>query len=154
MRSLHQQLWVVILVGKKKHKKKGPRCCLFGQSWYCIRQSFFVLKRGSLFELVSRFLRMVSQNHTDTKRLLFGGQSIVKRKHQYTACIPAVLKVWTVTRLCCIMDFIQGFTSEVRAYNFDTGQPTIASRLDLLVGARFVWNLAFYRNNTEATIYY
>jgi hypothetical protein len=52
------------------------------------------------------------------------------------------------------LDFIQGFTSEVRAYNFDTGKPTIASRLDLLVGARFVWNLAFYRNNTEATIYY
>jgi hypothetical protein len=52
------------------------------------------------------------------------------------------------------LDFMQGFTSEVRAYNFDTGKPTIDSRLDLLVGARFVWNLTFYRNNTEATIYY
>lgn len=52
------------------------------------------------------------------------------------------------------LDFMQGFTSEVRAFNFDTGKPTIDSRLDLLVGARFVWNLTFYRNNTEATIYY
>ena len=52
------------------------------------------------------------------------------------------------------LDFMQGFTSEVRAYNFDTGKATIDSRLDLLIGARFVWNLTFYRNNTEATIYY
>ncbi len=51
-------------------------------------------------------------------------------------------------------DFIQGFTSEVRAYNFDTGLPTIKSRIDLLIGARFVWYLSFYKGGSEETIYY
>lgn len=51
-------------------------------------------------------------------------------------------------------DFVQGFTSEVRAYNFDTGLPTIQDRLDLIIGARFVWYLAFYRGGNNEEIFY
>jgi hypothetical protein len=51
------------------------------------------------------------------------------------------------------LDCMQGFTSEVRAYNFDTGLPTISSRLDILIGLRLIWNLPFYRGQ-ESVIYY
>lgn len=51
------------------------------------------------------------------------------------------------------LDFVQGFTSEVRAYNYDTGLATIDKRLDLLIGARIIWNLPFYKGSME-TIYY
>ena len=51
------------------------------------------------------------------------------------------------------LDFIQGFTSEVRAINFDTGLPTNKSRFDMLIGARLMWNLPFYKGS-EATVYY
>lgn len=52
------------------------------------------------------------------------------------------------------LDFIQGFTSEVRAFNFDTGKPTLASRFDMLIGARIIWNLPFYIGGEETTRYY
>ncbi|KXK37600.1 MAG: hypothetical protein J5I52_02630 [Saprospiraceae bacterium] len=52
------------------------------------------------------------------------------------------------------IDFIQGFTSEVRAYNFDTGLPTKSSRLDMMIGVRAVLYLAFYRRSSESVIYY
>lgn len=42
-----------------------------------------------------------------------------------------------------LFDFIQGFTSEIRAVNFDTGLATISSRTDLLFGFRMKWNLPF-----------
>lgn len=51
------------------------------------------------------------------------------------------------------LDCMQGFTSEVRAYNFDTGLPTLSSRLDILLGLRIIWNLPFYRGQ-ESVIYY
>jgi hypothetical protein len=51
------------------------------------------------------------------------------------------------------LDFIQGFTSEVRAINFDTGLPTNKSRFDMLIGARLMWNLPFYKGG-ETTVYY
>jgi hypothetical protein len=51
------------------------------------------------------------------------------------------------------LDCMQGFTSEVRAYNFDTGLPTLSSRLDILLGLRVIWNLPFYRGQ-ESVIYY
>lgn len=51
------------------------------------------------------------------------------------------------------LDFIQGFTSEVRAYNFDTGLPGIKSRFDMLIGARVVWNLPHYFGGSQ-TVYY
>ena len=51
------------------------------------------------------------------------------------------------------LDFIQGFTSEVRAVNFDTGLPSNKSRFDMLIGARIMWNLPFYRGG-ETTVYY
>lgn len=51
-------------------------------------------------------------------------------------------------------DATQGFTSEVRAYNFDTGLPTIKSRLDVILGMRIVWHLTFYTGGSDATIYY
>ena len=52
------------------------------------------------------------------------------------------------------LDFMQGFTSEVRAYNFDTGLATINSRLDMMIGARIIWYLSFYKGGAETTIYY
>lgn len=51
------------------------------------------------------------------------------------------------------LDFIQGFTSEIRAINFDTGLHTNKSRLDLLIGARIIWNLPFYKGG-DTTVYY
>jgi hypothetical protein len=51
------------------------------------------------------------------------------------------------------LDCLQGFTSEVRAYNFDTGLPTLSSRLDIIVGLRVIWNLPFYRGQ-ESVIFY
>jgi hypothetical protein len=52
------------------------------------------------------------------------------------------------------LDFIQGFTSEVRAFNFDTQLPTNKSRFDMIIGARIVWNLPFYKGGVEKTIFY
>jgi hypothetical protein len=49
--------------------------------------------------------------------------------------------------------FFQGFTNEVRAYNFDTGLPTQKSRTDLGFGVQLAWILPFYLNSSE-TIYY
>lgn len=49
--------------------------------------------------------------------------------------------------------FFQGFTREVRAYNFDTGMTTNPSRLDLGFGLQLAWILPFYLNSSE-TIYY
>jgi hypothetical protein len=54
----------------------------------------------------------------------------------------------------CLFDFMQGFTSEVRAVNFDTGTSSLSSRLDLIFGVRFVWNLPFYRGGSDETLYY
>jgi hypothetical protein len=51
------------------------------------------------------------------------------------------------------LDFVQGFTSEVRAINFDTGLPTNKSRLDLMFGIRVAWILPFY-HNAQQTVYY
>ncbi|MBK9256503.1 MAG: hypothetical protein IPM42_13530 [Saprospiraceae bacterium] len=51
------------------------------------------------------------------------------------------------------LDFIQGFTSEVRAINFDTGAGTIQSRMDLMLGVRICWQLPFYHTAVQ-TIYY
>jgi len=51
------------------------------------------------------------------------------------------------------LDFVQGFTSEVRAFNYDTGLATIGKRIDILIGARLTWNLPFYKGSME-TIYY
>lgn len=51
------------------------------------------------------------------------------------------------------LDFVQGFTSEVRAFNYDTGLATIGKRIDILIGARLIWNLPFYKGSME-TIYY
>ncbi|MBK6666920.1 MAG: hypothetical protein IPG48_12465 [Saprospiraceae bacterium] len=51
------------------------------------------------------------------------------------------------------LDFIQGFTSEIRPVNYDTGLPSIGSRFDMMIGARLIWNLPFYQGSQE-TIYY
>lgn len=51
------------------------------------------------------------------------------------------------------LDFIQGFTSEVRAINFDTGLPVRKNRMDLTFGLKIAWVLPFY-HNPEQTVYY
>lgn len=42
------------------------------------------------------------------------------------------------------LEGVQAWTSEVRAINFDTGLPTISSRLDWMAGIRITWYLPFY----------
>jgi hypothetical protein len=51
-------------------------------------------------------------------------------------------------------DFIQGFTSEVRKINFDTGLPTLQNRLDIMYGIRILWTLPYFKGGAERTIYY
>ncbi len=51
------------------------------------------------------------------------------------------------------LDLMQGWTSEVRAVNFDTGLPTIPSRFDWLTGIRLIWHLPFY-SGSQSQIYY
>lgn len=51
------------------------------------------------------------------------------------------------------LDLTQGWTSEVRAVNFDTGLPTIKSRFDWLTGIRMVWYLPFYYGSTTQVYY-
>jgi hypothetical protein len=51
-------------------------------------------------------------------------------------------------------DFLQGFTSEVRGFNYDTGLPSQTSRLDLLYGAKIIWTIPFYKGGEDAVIYY
>ncbi|MBK8051783.1 MAG: hypothetical protein IPK35_00530 [Saprospiraceae bacterium] len=53
-----------------------------------------------------------------------------------------------------LFDFVQGFTSEIRAVNFDTGLATIPSRKDLMFGVRVKWDLPFFFSGTEDIIYY
>lgn len=53
-----------------------------------------------------------------------------------------------------LFDFIQGFTSEIRSINFDTGLSTNSSRKDLMYGLRVVWNLPFYIGREEEVKYY
>lgn len=52
------------------------------------------------------------------------------------------------------LDFTQGFTSDVRAYHFDTGQPGDKNRLDIMVGLRLSYYLPFYYNKGEKEIFY
>jgi hypothetical protein len=52
------------------------------------------------------------------------------------------------------IDFLQGFTDEVRTINFDTGRPTLKNRMDLLHGIRIIWTLPYYKNSTQRTIYF
>ncbi len=47
----------------------------------------------------------------------------------------------------------QGWTDEVRAVNFDTGMPTISSRLDMGFGVKAVWLLPFYISAKERVYY-
>jgi len=47
----------------------------------------------------------------------------------------------------------QGWTGEVRAVNFDTGLPTISSRLDMGLGIKAVWMLPFYISAKERVYY-
>lgn len=47
----------------------------------------------------------------------------------------------------------QGWTDEVRAVNFDTGLPTLSSRLDLGFGLKAVWLLPFYISAQERVYY-
>jgi len=54
-----------------------------------------------------------------------------------------------------MFDVLQGFTSEVRAINFDTGEPTKSSRFDMLIGLRAIWIIPFYvGGGIDEVIYY
>jgi hypothetical protein len=52
------------------------------------------------------------------------------------------------------LDFTQGFTSDVRAYHFDTGLPGDKNRLDLMIGLRLSYYLPFYFVKGEREIFY
>jgi len=46
---------------------------------------------------------------------------------------------WRLIKLYAGFEFIQGFTRNVRTYNFDTGGPETESRIDLLTGFKVGW---------------
>lgn len=51
-------------------------------------------------------------------------------------------------------EFMQGFTSSIREFNFDTRQYATGSRIDLNFGVRIAWTLPFYVGQPPGTIYY
>lgn len=48
------------------------------------------------------------------------------------------------------IEFTQGFTKEIRAVNFDTGEKPSGNRFDGFIGIKGMWNLPFYSENVEA----
>lgn len=52
------------------------------------------------------------------------------------------------------LDFTQGYTSDVRAYHFDTGAAGDTNRLDMMVGLRLSYYLPFYFIKGEREIFY
>lgn len=51
-------------------------------------------------------------------------------------------------------EFVQGFTSGVRAIDWDTGLPPSSGRLDLMVGIKAVWILPFWSGRSSEDIFY
>lgn len=51
-------------------------------------------------------------------------------------------------------EFIEGFTKNVRAYNFDTGLADTASKTDLYLGFHLTWFLPVYDKNQQKYFYY
>ena len=46
---------------------------------------------------------------------------------------------WRLLKFYGGVEFTQGFTKNVRTYNFDTGGPEPAQRLDLMYGLKIGW---------------
>jgi hypothetical protein len=51
-------------------------------------------------------------------------------------------------------EFYEGFTKSVRKFNYDTGMPDTAPRLDGLAGFRFGWILPLYKKKPDDFYYY
>jgi hypothetical protein len=51
-------------------------------------------------------------------------------------------------------EFFEGFTHSVRKFNYDTGMPDTAKRLDGLAGFRFGWILPLYKKKPDEFYYY
>jgi hypothetical protein len=52
------------------------------------------------------------------------------------------------------LEFTEGFTSSVRAVNWDTGLPGDTGRFDFIVGVKAVWVLPFWVGKSNEEIYY
>lgn len=50
-------------------------------------------------------------------------------------------------------EFMQGFTQNVRKFNYDTRQPDTGSKLDLYYGLKLSWFLPLYSSNTQQYYY-
>ena len=51
-------------------------------------------------------------------------------------------------------EFMQGFTKNVRGFNYDTGMPDNAQKLDLYFGIKASWVLPIYDKNQQKFYYY
>ena len=51
-------------------------------------------------------------------------------------------------------EFIEGFTKNVRQYNYDTRLPDTQSKLDLYLGLKLTWFLPIYDKNQQKFYYY
>jgi hypothetical protein len=52
------------------------------------------------------------------------------------------------------LEFVQGFTSGVRAVNWDTGLPPESGRLDLMIGLKVEWILPFWTGKSNEDVFY
>lgn len=51
-------------------------------------------------------------------------------------------------------EFIEGFTSNKRQFNYDTRMADLAKKLDVYIGAHFTWFLPIYDKNQQKFFYY
>lgn len=52
-------------------------------------------------------------------------------------------------------EFTQGFTRQIREYNFDTGEQVTGNRLDLIYGVKLNWSLPLFTStSSKESIYY
>jgi len=51
-------------------------------------------------------------------------------------------------------EFVQGFTTSARQFNYDTRQPDLARKLDLYFGIKASWFLPIYRDQAERFYYF
>lgn len=52
------------------------------------------------------------------------------------------------------LEFAQGFTSGVRAVNWDTGLPPASGRIDLMIGLKVEWILPFWTGKSNEDVFY
>ncbi|MEZ4911881.1 MAG: hypothetical protein R2774_13590 [Saprospiraceae bacterium] len=140
--SRERGLWLGLMAGKHfpfTHKSRSGLKCMIGGGIFQHKIDFNDLRnsvgqvRAGRYVGYDRLTRGFSLKETVSFKYMSGSKKL---------------------NLEFALDAVQGFTSEVRAINFDTGLPTNKGRLDLLVGARIIWNISFFYSKNTQTIYY